>query len=186
MLGILEDVSKSLRAGFDGAGCQVYLLGAGLEQPAATLGGSEYLEALHGVVAGIPTVDLAAEKRLQQLVLRAHAEGLLVNAHDCSDGGLAVTLAECSVLGEQGFEGDAGLAGRLDAALFGEAQGRIVVSIPDDSFRQGGGAARLHDLGNELGVPVTRLGRTVPGDTFSFGPLRTSVTALRDAYESLL
>jgi phosphoribosylformylglycinamidine synthase len=186
LLGILEDVSKALRAGFDGAGCQVFLLGAGLEQPAATLGGSEYLEALHGVVAGIPTVDLAAEKRLQQLVLRAHAEGLLVNAHDCSDGGLAVTLAECSVLGEQGFEGDAELAGRLDAALFGEAQGRIVVSIPDDSFRQGGGAARLHDLGNELGVPVTRLGRTVSGDTFSFGPLRTSVTALRDAFESLL
>jgi phosphoribosylformylglycinamidine synthase len=109
-----------------------------------------------------------------------------VNPHDCSDGGLAVTLAECSILGDQGFEGDAGLAGRIDAALFGEAQGRIVVSIPDDTFRQGGGAARLNDLGNELGVPVTRLGRTVPGDTFSFGPLRTSVTALRDAYECLL
>ena len=186
LLGILEDVSKALRAGFDGAGCQVFLLGAGLEQSASTLGGSEYLEALHGVVAGVPSVDLAAEKRLQQLVLRAHAEGLLVNAHDCSDGGLAVTLAECSVLGEQGFEGDVGLAGRLDTALFGEAQGRIVVSIPDDSFRQGGGAARLHDLGNELGVPVTRLGRTVPGDTFAFGPVRTSVTALRDAFESLL
>jgi phosphoribosylformylglycinamidine synthase len=186
MLGILEDVSRHLSAGFDGASCQVYLLGAGLEQPPSTIGGSEYLEALHGVVAGVPSIDLVAEKRLQQLVLRAHAEGLLVNAHDCSDGGLAVTLAECSVLGEQGFEGDAEVAGRLDAGLFGEAQGRIVVSIPDDSFRQGGGAARLHDLGSELGVPVTRLGRTVPGDTFSFGPLRTSVTALRDAYESLL
>ncbi len=119
-------------------------------------------------------------------MLRAHAEGLLLSAHDCSDGGLAVALAECAILGGQGFEGEVQLAGRLDAALFGEAQGRIVVSIASDTFRQGGGAARLRDLAEELGVPISRLGRTVPGDTFSFGPLRSSVTALRQAYESLL
>ncbi len=186
MLGILDDVSRHLHAGFQGPDCQVFLLGSGLEQPSSTIGASEYLEALHGVVAGMPAVDLAAEKRLQQLVLRAHAEGLLMSAHDCSDGGLAVALAECAILGDQGFEGDAQLAGRLDAGLFGEAQGRIIVSIASDTFRQGGGAARLHDLANQLGVPIARLGRTVPGDTFSFGPLRTSVTALRQAYETLV
>ncbi len=186
LLGILDDVNRHLRAGFQGPDCQVFLLGGGLEQPPSTLGASEYLEALHGVVAGMPVVDLAAEKRLQQLVLRAHAEGLLVSAHDCSDGGLAVALGECAILGDQGFEGDAQLPGRLDAGLFGEAQGRILVSIASDTFRQGGGAARLHDLANELGVQITRLGRTVPGDTFSFGPLRSSLTALRQAYESLM
>jgi phosphoribosylformylglycinamidine synthase II len=184
MMGILEDVSKHLAAGFGPAGSSVYLLGAGLEQPAESLAGSEYLEAVHGKVAGLPRVDLHGEHRLQQLVLRAHGEGLLASAHDCSDGGLAVTLAECSILGGRGFEGSVAIDGRLDAALFGEAQGRIVVSLLPDSFRQGGGAARLEDLARELGVPVKRLGATVGGGSFAFGPVSTTVTELNEAYET--
>ena len=179
LLGILEDVSKHLRAGFDAPGREVYLLGAAVEQPAATLGGSEYLEALHGVVAGLPTIDLAAEKRLQQLVLRAHAEGLLSSAHDCSDGGLAVALAECAILGGHGFEGHAAISGRLDALLFGEAQGRIVVSVAGD-------ASRLHALAAELGVPIASLGRTTSHPGFAFGPIESGIEALCEAYESLL
>jgi phosphoribosylformylglycinamidine synthase len=184
MLGLLDDVSKHLAAAFEGVDHPVFLLGAGVAQQAATLGGSEYLEAMHGKVAGLPKVDLEAEYLLQRLVLRAHAEGLLVSAHDCSDGGLAVTLAECSVLGNRGFEGGAEVSGRLDAALFGEAQGRIIVSMVPDVFRQGGGVPRLQDLANELGVTVTRLGKTVAGDGFTFGPIATTVTALREAYET--
>ncbi len=186
MMGILDDVSKHLVAGFGPAGSPVYLLGAGLEQPAESLAGSEYLEAIHGKVAGLPKVDLQAEHRLQQLVLRAHGEGLLASAHDCSDGGLAVTVAESAILGGRGFEGSAALHGRLDAALFGEAQGRIVVSLLPDAFRQGGGAARLEDLARELGVPVTRLGVTSEGDAFTLGPISTSVTALGEAFETAI
>jgi phosphoribosylformylglycinamidine synthase len=186
MLGVLDDVSKHLRAAFDRPGAPVLLLGADIRQPAATLGGSEYLEAEHGKVAGLPRVDLDAEYRLQQLVLRANAEGLLLSAHDCSDGGLAVTLAESSILGGIGFEGNAVLDGRLDAALFGEGQGRIVVSLVPDEFRQGGGQARLLDLAAELGVPVTTLGRTVEGERFRFGPIEATVGELREAYESLV
>ena len=184
MLGMLEDVAKHLVAGFDRPGCPVFLLGAPVSQDAATLAGSEYLEAVHDKVAGLPTVDLQAEYRLQQLVLRAHAEGLLVSAHDCSDGGLAVTIAESAILGNVGFEGSAEVGGRLDAALFGEGQGRIVVSMVADVFRQGGGVARLQDLAAELGVPVTRLGSTVEGDGFSLGPISTTVTAIRSAFET--
>ncbi|MBA4180003.1 MAG: phosphoribosylformylglycinamidine synthase subunit PurL [Anaerolinea sp.] len=184
MLGMLEDVSKHLVAGFDRPGCPVFLLGAPVSQDASTLAGSEYLEAVHGKVAGLPTVDLVAEHRLQQLVLSAHREGLLVSAHDCSDGGLAVTVAESAILGNVGFAGSAEVTGRLDAALFGEAQGRIVVSMMPDVFRQGGGVARLHDLAAELGVPVTRLGSTAEGDQFTFGPISTTVTAIREAFET--
>ncbi len=184
MLGILEDVSKHLVAGFDRPGCPVFLLGSPVVQPATSLAGSEYLEAVHNQVAGLPQVDLVAEKKLQQFVLRLHAEGLLLSAHDCSDGGLAVTLAESSILGNIGFEGSAEVAGRLDAALFGEGQGRIVVSIPPDVFRQGGGAPRVSDLGAEFGVPVTRLGSTVEADAFTFGPICTTVTAIREAFET--
>ncbi len=186
MLGLLEDVSRHLRAGFEGPGCDVWLLGGPVEQPATSLAGSEYLEAEHGRVAGLPSVDLQAERRLQQLVLHLNDEGLLASAHDCSDGGLAVTLAECAMLGVVGFEPRVKLTGRLDAALFGEAQGRIVVSGRPDIFRQGGGSGRIQDLARELEVPATRIGRTMPGSTFAFGPVNTDVAALTHAYEALL
>ncbi len=186
MLGLLEDVSKRLTAGFSQPDCPVFLLGAGVRQPAATLAGSEYMKAIHDRVAGLPALDLAAEYRLQRLVLQAHAEGLFVSAHDCSDGGLAVTLTESAVLGACGFAGkDHGaIDGRLDAALFGEGQGRIVVSLVPDAFRQGGGVARLEALAREHEVPLTRLGQTTAGDEFVFGPIVTSVSKLREAYET--
>ena len=186
MLGLLEDVSKHLRAGFDRAGCEVWLLGADGDAPTASLGGSEYLEAVHELVAGLPMVDLQAEARLQKLVLQLNDEGLLVSAHDCAEGGLAVTLAECVMLGNAGFQGSAEPGGRLDAALFGEAQGRIVVSLVPESFRQAGGPARLRDLARELNVPITRLGRTIDEPIFRFGPISSTAPELLFAWESLL
>lgn len=183
MLGLLDDVSHALQAGFTRTGVAVWLLGAGVAQSAQTLSGSEYVEAMHGKVVGLPRVDLEAEFNLQRLVLQLNAEGLLLSAHDCSDGGLGVTLAETSILGNVGFEGTVGLEGRLDAALFGEAQGRIVVSLRLDD---GGRAGRLEALAAEHNVPVTSLGRTVDGDGFRLGPVATTVTALRNAYETAL
>jgi phosphoribosylformylglycinamidine synthase len=118
------------------------------------------------------------------LLLALHAEGLVVSAHDCSDGGLAVTLAESAILGTAGFAGSAGFEGRLDAALFGEAQGRIVVSIMPDTFRQGGGAARLEDLARSAGVPVARLGQTTESSGFTLGPIQSTVAQLLEAYET--
>ncbi|MGE5595778.1 MAG: phosphoribosylformylglycinamidine synthase subunit PurL [Hyphomicrobiales bacterium] len=177
MLGVIEDVSHHLTAGFKRPGCDVWLLGAGLEQEPATLAGSEYLEAIHGKVAGVPHVDLEAERRLQELVLRLNGEGLLASAHDCSDGGLAIVLAESAILGGAGFDCDQELPGRLDAALFGEAQGRIVVSA------QGGAGARIADLSRELGVPAVRLGQTTGDSRFRLGPIETTVAALRASWE---
>lgn len=179
MLGVLEDASKALRAAFDAPGREVYLLGSDGTQGIDTLAGSEFLEAVHNIVAGLPRINLEAERRLHQLVLRAHAEGLLASAHDCSDGGVAVALAECSILGDIGFEGTIPAGGRLDAALFGEGQGRIVVGVAH------GSEERLQGLATELGVPLTRLGATVAGDGFTLGEVKCSVTAARTAYESL-
>ncbi|MFN0094911.1 MAG: phosphoribosylformylglycinamidine synthase subunit PurL [Dehalococcoidia bacterium] len=187
LLGVLDDVERHITAGFKQPDCEVWLLGAGLEQPAATLAGSEYLEARHGLVAGLPAVDLQAELRLQQLVLLLHSEGLLLSAHDCSEGGLAVTLAESAIIGGLGFRGAAAeLPGRLDAALFGEGQGRIVVSLPPETYRRMGGPARLEDLAREMGVPVTRLGRTTEAPVFTFGPVECTPDALREAWEALV
>jgi phosphoribosylformylglycinamidine synthase subunit PurL len=186
MLGMLEDASKALRAGFQRPDCTVWLLGGGLQQPAQTLSGSEYLDTFHNEVAGLPQIDLQAEARLHRLLLDLHAEGLLQSAHDCSDGGLGVTLAEAAMLGDTGFAGDISLEGRLDAALFGEAQTRIVVSLHPDTFRQAGGSGRVGDLAAAAGVPAVRLGRTAADGRFSFGPISSTVNEMRHAWESLL
>ncbi len=186
MLGLIEDVSRHLKAAFVRPGSAVFLLGAKLAQPAEALAGSEFLEAVHGKVAGMPLVDLAAEVRLHDAILQANAEGLLLSAHDCSDGGLAVALAECAILGGNGFSGEPELTGRLDAALFGEAQGRIVVSLAPGHVRPGANAERLIAICAGLGVPLTRLGTTTASQSFRFGPLDATVAELREAYEVLL
>ncbi|MGK2965119.1 MAG: phosphoribosylformylglycinamidine synthase subunit PurL [Tepidiformaceae bacterium] len=178
MLGILDDVTKHFTAGFTRVDADVLLLGGELTQRAASLAGSEYLEAVHSTVAGLPTVDLDLESRLQKLVLQAHREGLLLSAHDCAEGGLAVALAECSILGDTGFRADAAVEGRLDSALFGEAQGRIIVSaLP-------GSTSRLTNLAAEHNVPATRLGSTIPSGGFTLGPISAPLADLQAAYNS--
>ena len=178
MLGLIDDVHTAMNCAFSLPGADVWLLGAGVEQPATALAGSEYLEMAHDLVAGLPVVDLTAESRLQRLVLAAHSEGLLLSAHDCSDGGLAVALVESALAGECGFHGDISIDGRLDAALFGEAQARIVVSARPEA------AARLDALARQNQVPLTRLGAVVEGDGFSIGPVQSPLGPLRDAYET--
>jgi phosphoribosylformylglycinamidine synthase len=180
MLGVIDDVQTAIGAAFTSPGAAVWLLGAGLEQPVSTLAGSEYLESVHGLVAGLPSIDLPAESRLQKLVLGLHADGLLRSAHDCSDGGLAVALVECCLPGAVGFEADVALAGRLDAALFGEAQGRIIVSIRE------GQEARLNSAALTAGVPATRLGRATGSGRFVLGPIACDLEAARAAFETPL
>ena len=178
MLGVLEDVHAHLGAAFERAGAEVWLLGAEVAQPARTLAGSEYLEAVHGAIIGTPTVDLAAESRLHDLVLGANEAGLLLSAHDCSDGGLAIALAECCLLGGYGFAGEVEVEGRIDAALFGEGQGRIIVSARAEA------GERLVALAEEVGVPLTRLGATTDEGVLRYGPVEADLDALREAWES--
>ncbi len=128
MLGLLEDVSRLLRIGWQQEGDRVYLLG----DLAGSLAGSEYLYALHGLLAGeMPVPDLARALRLHQLLLELTSAGLIRSAHDLSDGGLLVALAEASLAGNSGVELRLPLqaAPRLDELLFGEAQSRVLVSI---------------------------------------------------------
>ena len=129
------------------------LLGAGtVELDSSALGGSEYLELVHGLVAGRPYIHLGVELAVQRACRRAVRAGLLKSAHDCSDGGLAVALAECCIAGGVGFRGSGALPGRRDAALFGERPSRIVVSLAPEAV--GAFAA----ICREEGAPWTRLG----------------------------
>ncbi|MSP78236.1 MAG: phosphoribosylformylglycinamidine synthase subunit PurL [Dehalococcoidia bacterium] len=176
-LGLLQNVERRCGAGFQREGDIVMLLGAGeVAGDAASLGGSEYLERMHNQVAGHPVIDLGLESRLQRLCRTAIAEGLLASAHDCSDGGLGVTLAESAILGNLGFKGSFTLKGRWDAALFGETQSRIVVSLRAESV------AALERLANAEGVKLARLG-AVGGEQFTVnGLVDTTVAALTDAW----
>ena len=176
-LGILEDVTRHATAGFKSAGDLVVLLGASeVEDGPATLAGSEYLELVHGLVAGMPAIDLDREVAVQRACRRAVREGVVTGAHDCSDGGLAVALAECCVLRGLGFEGSLPHIARWDAALFGERQSRVVVSLRPEAMPD------LERICSEGNMPWRHLGR-VGGDSFKIpGLLDLKVADMEDAW----
>jgi phosphoribosylformylglycinamidine synthase subunit PurL len=130
MVGLIDDVAHVTRSTFRQAGDQIVMLGTATNE----LGASEYLARVHGLTIGaVPVVDLDLEKRLTDTLLAAIAAGHLHSAHDCSEGGLAVALAECCIadadqmLGAQVDVADAAVASDR-ALLWGEAQGRVLVS----------------------------------------------------------
>ncbi|OGO49789.1 MAG: phosphoribosylformylglycinamidine synthase II [Chloroflexi bacterium RBG_16_68_14] len=179
MMGLIDDVERAVPMGFQDKGDQVFLLGVeSLRGEAADLAGSEYLKVLHhGLVAGRPRIDLELEARVQRLCLEAARRGLLKSAHDCSRGGLAVALAESCIEGGQGLDArDLVIEGRLDAALFGEAPSRIVVSTAE--------GVALAALAREQGAPLVRLGR-VAGQGLVLGKyVDAAIDDLRDAFEA--
>ena len=178
-LGLLEDAAKATRSAFAGEGFLVGLLGANTSEiEASDLAGSEYLQCVHGLVAGSPRIDMDLEKRVQQVCRQAIELGQLASAHDCSEGGLAVTLAECAIQGKIGFTGDFPVPDRWDAALFGERQSRIVVSLPERQWDA------LSKLSSGLGVPLVRLGYT-GGDSFRLnGQVDLPVTQISEVWNN--
>ncbi len=177
-LGLLEDISKRCSSAFIESGDTVALLGvSNIRGKASHLAGSEYLESVHGLVAGRPNINLELERSVQKLCRDAIGSGLIRSAHDCSDGGLAVALAECCIQGGLGFTGTAKVLGRWDAALFGEAQSRIVVSLKPEDL------PALEQLASESNVPMTVLGRTSSDSGFTIpGLIDSHVDRLREAW----
>lgn len=132
MVGLLEDLDFRCTQDFKKEGDIIVLLGDTYEE----LGGSEYLSELFGLVKGnSPAIDLDKEKSLQKLVLSAIRKGMISSAHDLSEGGLALALAECCIGGNLGAKINLNSMGlRKDSVLFGESQSRIVLSISPDKF----------------------------------------------------
>jgi phosphoribosylformylglycinamidine synthase len=156
MVGLIDDLDHVTRASFAVEGDAVLLLG----EPTAELGGSEYLARVHGLVAGAPPrCDLAAERALVDALLDAIRTGAVRSAHDVSDGGLAVALVECCIMERNrplGATIDLSAFGLLPlrALLFGEAQGRAVVSSPDP--------VAVCEIARRHGVPAREIGRVTP------------------------
>ena len=186
MVGVLEEVERRVPAAFRASGDEIWLLGETGEE----LGGSAFLALVRGRVAGRPPAPrLAAGADLVELLLAAARRGLARSAHDLSDGGLAVALAECAIRAEGGPLGiDAALEpGEVTptAALFGESAARALVTC------RAGDGPELEALADEHGVPAERIGRVAPaGERFR---LRAGDVALdldpgrlRDVYEDAL
>jgi phosphoribosylformylglycinamidine synthase len=149
VVGLLDSVERRVRPAFAAAGDVVALLGTAVPGLAA----SRYAQ-LAGAAAedGLPALDLAAEAKLQQLLVHAGAAGILVSAHDVSDGGLAVTLAESAIWGDIGATLTVAVGSAPAVELFGEGPSRVVVTTGPRRWRALEALAREHD------VPLRRLG----------------------------
>ncbi|HYB53613.1 MAG TPA: phosphoribosylformylglycinamidine synthase subunit PurL [Thermoanaerobaculia bacterium] len=151
MVGLLDDVERRVRMPFRRDGDMVALLGANRDE----LGGSEFLRTIRGRDEGpCPEVDLPAERRLVALLVDLAGQSLVSSAHDVSDGGLAVAIAECAMKGGLGAEISLVAGGvRASALLFGESAGRAIVSFAPEAGAAVEGAAK------KAGVPFARIGR---------------------------
>ena len=176
-LGLTEDVSAHVTAGFKDEGDVIVLLGrSALDADASELAGSEYLDLIQGMVAGRPTIDLDLEVAVQRACRLLIGSGTAKSAHDCSDGGLAVALAECAIIGDVGVAVTADIGDRWDISLFSEGQSRIVLSVSPGDLDE------LRARCDSESVPYTELG-VVGGSEFRIGDvIATTVAEIAHAY----
>ena len=150
MLGVIEDYRLAVSQAF-GPGSWIYLAGESFPE----LGGSEFGEAVLGVVGGRPpALDLERERALHLLLVHAAGTGMLESGHDCAEGGLAIALAESAIAGGTGFAVTIPGDEPPHIGMFSESASRAVLSV--DPSR----ATELEDAAAGLGVPLARLGET--------------------------
>ncbi|MDR0296206.1 MAG: phosphoribosylformylglycinamidine synthase subunit PurL [Prevotellaceae bacterium] len=177
MLGILKDKRHHTSLAFDKKGDMIYLIGVSTDDIAS----SEYLYSYHGIKASpAPYFDLEEELAVQQAVLEAIRQDLVRSAHDVSDGGLFITLLESAMPNLLGFDITTDSDIRTDAFLFGEGQGRIVVSV---SAAQ---ETRFVDFMATQNVPVTTLGHVTKGELRVDNQSLGFVKDLKDIYDNAL
>jgi phosphoribosylformylglycinamidine synthase len=181
MVGLIESLAHVTRATFRIDGDTILLLG----EMGGELGGSEYLATIHDAVIGPPPAcDVEREKLIIDTLLEAIRGGVVSSAHDCSDGGIAVALAECCIADPEaggGAEIDLSQWAHLPnrAVLFGETQGRFIVSSSTP--------ARVEAIARKTGVSCTRLGTVrmnSPALTVKLGDgvIRADRQVMRRAY----
>jgi len=130
MLGVMDDLSTLTRSDFRNEGDLIYLIGESKNDIAS----SQYLASFHNIAASpAPFFDLEKEYAMHQVIKQLIREKLLVSAHDVSDGGLYIALLESALPNQLGFKIETDEEIRKDAFLFGEAQGRVVVSVKPEN-----------------------------------------------------
>ncbi len=176
MLGIIDDLNHITTNNFKDSGDLIFLAGSTKNE----LGGSEYLKVEHNLVTGnAPELDMVFEKQLQSFILEAIRNGLVKSAHDISEGGLAVALAEsCFADREKAIGATVSVRSdlRKDALYFGESQSRVILSIAPE--RKGS----LIQLAASMNVPLAEIG-VVGGSTLKINDdIKADVKTLADAF----
>jgi phosphoribosylformylglycinamidine synthase subunit PurL len=159
VVGLLEHADRVVGRRFRESGDAIVLLGADRGE----LGGSEYLKVVHNLVRGVPpALDLEAERALQTLLVTLADEGLARSAHDCSDGGLAVTVAECCFdtfgiganISVDATQSASPSATGVATALFSESASRVIVAVAPEEL------TRVLERAAAAKVPAKVIGQT--------------------------
>lgn len=153
MIGLLDDYRDAIGSGFKEEGDSIVLLGSNCRH----LGGTEYLKTCHNLIKGTPpVVDLAKEKLLYSTFLSLAGRKIIKSAHDCSDGGLAVAIAESCFTGKRliGAEIEMAFLYRPDSELFGEEHSRIICTVSAVDLPQ------LKDICDKNSFPFAVIGKT--------------------------
>ncbi len=184
MLGILERAEYAVGGGFKHEGDVVLLVQPrGFDEPLQGLGASEYLAVVHGLERGTPPdIHLETERNLHQLLVKLAQTRVVQSAHDLSDGGFAVALAESALMGGIGAKVSLlpsafGWCSRTDAQLFGEAQSRVLLSARPEHVPM------IEAFAHQHGLECHTLG-TVGGDHLEIeGVLSLPLDTLHATYE---
>ncbi|MBF0338605.1 MAG: phosphoribosylformylglycinamidine synthase subunit PurL [Nitrospirae bacterium] len=158
MVGVLDEVDRYLTQGFKGVGHAVMVIG----QVRRGLGASEYLALCHDIERGLPPeIDIYKERQLCNLLAQLNKTGLLLSAHDCSEGGISVAIAECAIVATVGVDADLSVIMqnatplRADIQLFGETACCVVVSAYPENVTQ------IAEHTKDAGLHCALIGRTV-------------------------
>ncbi|MGB1051410.1 MAG: phosphoribosylformylglycinamidine synthase subunit PurL [Chitinophagales bacterium] len=176
MIGTIDDVREALPMGFQAEGHRVYLLGHSVND----IGSSQYAQHIKGLsISPAPYFDIDEEVRLIEGIQALHRDKLMASANDVSDGGLMIALLESSFEHGIGVNATIDLGDvRKDAFFFGEAQGRVIVSVEDAKV------AAFEQKVTELGIPLQNLGLTQGNDVSVNGESIGSVSALHSIYDN--
>ncbi len=190
IVGIVKDVSKAVRPGFKEAGRTIMLLSASSPGDATDaeveFGSSEYAKEILGSLWGFPpALELDREATLQRAIVDMIEAGLVESAHDCSEGGIAVTLAECAFEHSTGFKVELKSRGiPAECTLFGEDASRIVISCDPQHVE------RIQSISGDYGLSCKRIGETVSGRADISLDGRPAISAkvedLRSEYEGAI
>jgi len=158
MVGKIENVEKAISSGWKNVNDQIWLIGS--HKSETTIAASSYLEYFHGEITGRPPkIDLLDEKFCQSFLRNSILNGFVVSAHDISDGGLAIALAECCILSSKGafIEIDKDLH-RDDNLLFAEGGSRIIFSIDKMKEKEWLNHLKTNQISSHSGVYLKKIG----------------------------
>lgn len=177
MIGLLEDYEKMVTSNFKDEGDLIVLLG---NNSNSNIDGSEYLNTIHNLIKGdAPYINLEEEKKLIDTLIEAANKRILKSAHDISDGGLAVALAECCIMNKNnplGCNIKFDYNTRKDFALFSESQGRAIVSLDKKDLQS------FSDVCKKNKIDFITIGETTLTDFVLNNDVRTTPVELSNAY----